>query len=35
MSQGQRTEFVIHNKDGKIARSDSHGKYPCPPKDKK
>jgi len=35
ISQNQGTEFVIHNKDGKIAQSDSHGKDPCPPKDKK
>lgn len=35
ISQNQKTELVIHNKDGKIARSDSHGNDPCPPKDKK
>ncbi len=35
ISQNQNTELIIHNKDGKIARPDSHGKDPCPPKDKK
>lgn len=32
ISRNQRTEFRIHNKDGKIARSDSHGNDPFPPK---
>lgn len=32
VSQNQRTEFVIHGKDGKIQRSDSHGNDPYPPK---
>jgi len=32
ISQNQKTEFKIHNKDGKIAQSDSHGKDPNPPK---
>ena len=35
ISRNQRTEFRIHNKDGKIAKSDSHGNDPFPPKDKK
>ncbi|MBR4767093.1 MAG: DUF2188 domain-containing protein [Clostridia bacterium] len=35
ISQNQNTELIIHNKDSKIARPDSHGKDPCPPKDKK
>lgn len=35
ISRNQSTEFRIHNKDGKIARSDSHGNDPFPPKDKK
>ena len=35
ISQNQKTELVIHNKDGKITNSDSHGNDPCPPKDKK
>ena len=34
-SQKQRTELVIHGKNGQIQRSDSHGNDPCPPKDKK
>ena len=34
VSRNQRTEFVIHGKDGKIQRSDSHGNDPCPPRDK-
>lgn len=35
ISRNQSTEFRIHNKDGKIARSDSHGNDPYPPKDQK
>ena len=32
ISRNQKTEFVIHGKDGKIQRSDSHGNDPHPPK---
>jgi len=32
ISQNQETEFVVHNKDGKIAGKDTHGNDPCPPK---
>ena len=32
ISQNQRTELRIHNKDGKIASSDSHGHDPYPPR---
>jgi uncharacterized protein YdaT len=32
ISRNQGTEFVIHNKDGRISRSDSHGNDPYPPK---
>jgi Uncharacterized protein conserved in bacteria (DUF2188) len=32
ISRNQETEFVIHNRDGKIASSDSHGNDPFPPK---
>jgi len=32
ISQNQRTELRIHNKDGKISQSDSHGNDPYPPK---
>ncbi len=28
ISRNQETEFQIHNKDGKIAQSDSHGNDP-------
>jgi hypothetical protein len=35
ISQNKGSELVIHGKDGKIQRSDSHGHDPCPPKDKK
>lgn len=35
ISQNQNTELVIHGRDGKIQRSDSHGNDPCPPKDKR
>ncbi len=34
ISRNQSTEFRIHNKDGRIARSDSHGNDPFPPRDK-
>lgn len=34
ISKNQKTELVIHKKDGKIQRSDSHGPDPNPPKDK-
>lgn len=32
VSRAQSTEFRIHNKDGKISSSDSHGGDPNPPK---
>ncbi|PIE47849.1 MAG: hypothetical protein CSA42_01405 [Gammaproteobacteria bacterium] len=35
VSRNQKTEFIIHNKDGKISNPDSHGNDPCPPKDTK
>lgn len=35
ISQNQGSELIIHGKDGRIQRSDSHGHDPCPPKDKK
>jgi len=34
VSNNQGTELRIHNRDGKIAQSDSHGNDPNPPKDK-
>ncbi len=34
LSQGQKTELVIHGRDGRIQRTDSHGHDPNPPKDK-
>jgi hypothetical protein len=34
ISQNQKTELVIQNKDGKISQSDSHGHDPNPPLDK-
>jgi hypothetical protein len=30
-----RSELVIHRRDGTIARKDSHGKDPYPPRDRK
>jgi len=35
ISQRAGSELVIHGKDGKIQRSDSHGNDPCPPKDQR
>jgi hypothetical protein len=32
VSRNQGTELRIHNKDGRIASSDSHGRGPNPPK---
>ncbi len=32
ISKKQKTELVIHNKDGKIAQKDSHGNDDYPPK---
>lgn len=32
ISQNQRSELFIHNKDGKIASRDSHGNDPFPPR---
>ncbi len=32
ISQNQNSELVIHNKDGRISQSDSHGHDPYPPK---
>jgi hypothetical protein len=32
ISKSQGTELKIHNKDGKISQSDSHGSDPYPPK---
>ena len=32
ISRNQGTEFIIHGKDGKIQRSDSHGHDPFPPR---
>ena len=32
VSINQKSELIIHNKDGKISQSDSHGNDPFPPK---
>jgi hypothetical protein len=32
VSRSQGTELRIHNKDGEISQSDSHGNDPIPPK---
>ncbi len=32
VSRNQGTELRIHNQDGRIAQSDSHGRDPSPPK---
>lgn len=32
MSKNQNTELIIHGKNGKIQRRDSHGNDPHPPK---
>ena len=33
INRNQSTELVVHNRDGRISRADSHGNDPCPPKD--
>lgn len=35
VSTNQKSELVVHRKDGTIERSDSHGNDPLPPRDKK
>ena len=35
ISRNQGTEFIIHNKDGRISNPDSHGNDPNPPRDRK
>lgn len=35
VSKNQRSEFVVHKRDGTIQRKDSHGNDPLPPRDKK
>ena len=32
VSRNQRTELKIHNRDGRISESDSHGADPFPPR---
>jgi hypothetical protein len=32
ISQNQESELVIHNKNGRISESDSHGNDPFPPR---
>lgn len=35
IAQNQRSEVVIHRRDGRIRDKDSYGNDPCPPKDRK
>jgi uncharacterized protein YdaT len=35
IAQNQKSEVVIHRKDGTIRDKDSYGNDPCPPKDTK
>jgi len=35
IARNQRSELLIHGRDGKIQDKDSFGNDPCPPKDKK
>ncbi len=34
ISRNQSSELIIHNRNGRISKTDSHGNDPCPPKDK-
>ena len=33
IAKNQKTELLIHNRQGKIRSKDSYGNDPCPPKD--
>ena len=35
ISKNQKTELVVHGRNGRIQNPDSHGKDPCPPRDKR
>ena len=35
VSRNQRSELVIHRRDGTIRQKDSHGRDPNPPRDRK
>jgi len=35
LAKGNKSEVVIHGRDGKIRDKDSYGNDPCPPRDKK
>ena len=35
IAKNNKSELVIHGKDGKIQNKNSYGNDPCPPKDKK
>lgn len=35
VSRTQKSEFVVHRRDGTIQEKDSYGKDPLPPRDKK
>lgn len=35
IAKNQKSEVVIHSRDGKIRDKDSYGNDPCPPKDRK
>lgn len=35
IAQNQKTELIVHKKDGTIQKRSSFGNDPCPPKDKK
>jgi len=35
IARNQKSDVVIHGKDGKIQDRDSYGSDPCPPKDKR
>jgi len=35
VSKNQGSEFIIHGKNGKIQKADSHGGDPFPPRDKR
>jgi len=35
IARKQRSEVVIHRRDGRIRDRDSYGNDPCPPKDRK
>ena len=35
VARNQRSELIVHGRDGRIRDRDSYGRDPCPPRDKR